>query len=87
MAYGQGERANKENSEAMKPPGYPDVLAMYSSSGYALQQYAGRYTGADSSYLPSALLDGAKLGFLSTGSSIDLPGRSSNKDGVDGCVC
>lgn len=81
MAYGGGERAAKETSPDLikSSPGYSDVLAMYSSGGYAFQQYLG---GSDPSYRSPAvryptqdissyanrniLLDSAnKLGFLS----------------------
>lgn len=80
MAYGGGDRTAKEPSSDLikSAPGYSDVLAMYSSGGYAFQQYL---TGTDSSYRSSGsrypsqeissyanrniLLDGAnKLGFL-----------------------
>lgn len=43
MAYGGCDRGGKETSpDAIKTsPGYSEVLAMYSSRGYAFQQYLG----------------------------------------------
>lgn len=80
MAYGQGERTSKE-AEGTKS--YPDVLGIYGPGGYALQPYSGA-----PSYLPSALLDGAKLGLFGS-AALEIPGtsRPTGKDGLDGCVC
>lgn len=80
MAYGGAERNGKETSPDLikSSPAYSDVLAMYSSGGYAFQQYLGgsdagyrspsvRYPTQDISYANrNILLDSAnKLGFLS----------------------
>lgn len=80
MAYGGGDRTAKEPSSDLikSAPGYSDVLAMYSSGGYAFQQYLSgtdpSYRSAGARYPPqeissyanrNIILDGAnKLGFL-----------------------